>query len=98
MLGMDMLEPSWTVPTSIGCPLASRNWTTNWFCPCLRSPVLFSSTMLTLPTACVATSFRFTVLVDFAPQPVRLWTKRNIIKTTDDFFMGLYPLSEVYIH
>src|SRR5258708_30875514 len=98
MLGMDMLEPSCTVPTSIGWHLASRNWTTNWFCPCLRSPVLLSSTMRTLPTACVATSFIFSVLVDFAPQPARPRTKNNIMKTTDNFFMDLSPWSEFKNH
>src|SRR5258707_6289704 len=98
ILGIDILEPSWTSQTLMVCPFGSRNWTTNWFCPCLSSPALFRSTMATSPTTCVATSFRFSVSTFFAPQPVKPRIRNNIIETTDSFFMGLSPWSELRNH
>src|SRR5215472_1526441 len=92
ILGMDMLEPSWISPTLMGCPLWSRNWTTNSFWPCLSSPVLFRSTTATSPTTCVATFFRFSVSTFFVPQPVKPIIRNNIREIADSFFMDLSPV------
>jgi len=71
MLGMDMLVPELYSSDIDRLPLCVAELDNELVLPCLSSPVLFSSAMVTLPTVCVATSFSFSVLVDSPPQPVR---------------------------